>query len=83
MALGRDSIKVLFSRRIFRQPDTDSQREEPAEVSPEQAFLASIAHLPPEEQQKRLQAFEWYSRLAQRQGIIEAERNAEHYWETG
>lgn len=39
----------------------------------EQLFLASIAHLSPDEQQKRIQLRAMYQRMAQRQGIIEVE----------
>jgi len=41
-------------------------------VDSEQAFLASIANLPYEEQQKQ----RWYYRLAQRQGIMEIEQRS-------
>ena len=46
----------------------------------DQVFVASLAHLLPEERERRIQAHAWYQRLAQRQGIIEIEENADHYW---
>jgi len=39
----------------------------------EQRFLDSIAHLPLDEQRQRLQRRLMYRRMAQRQGIMEAE----------
>ncbi len=46
----------------------------------ERDFLASIAHLSLEEQQKQLQKREWYRRLAQRQGIMEVEHQIDRHW---
>ncbi len=46
---------------------------------PENNFLTSIAHLPPAEQQKKL----WYWRLAQRQGIMEAEHFSDQFDSSG
>jgi hypothetical protein len=43
----------------------------------ERAFLASIAHLPPSERQRKIERRAWYRRLAERQGVIEAEWQAE------
>jgi len=42
---------------------------------PEAEFLASIAHLSPDEQYKRIQTREMYRRMAQRQGIMEIEQH--------
>jgi hypothetical protein len=48
-----------------------------------QAFMASIAHLPAEAREIRLQRREWYRQLAERQGIADAEWRAEQYQRTG
>jgi deoxyribodipyrimidine photolyase-like uncharacterized protein len=50
------------------------------EIDEEQQFLASIAHLTPEERQKRLQMREMYRRMAQRQGIMEVEHQSDPYY---
>ncbi len=49
----------------------------------EEGFWASLARLSPEEQQRRIQKREGYKRLARRQGIMEIEENADHYWDSG
>jgi hypothetical protein len=55
---------------------------QPAErQDPEAEFLASIAHLSPEEQHKRIQTREMYRRMAQRQGIIEVEHREQRSWQ--
>jgi hypothetical protein len=46
----------------------------------EKAFLASIANLPPEERECKLARRAWYRQLAERQGVIEAERRADQDW---
>lgn len=56
-------------------------REE--QLSADDAFLASIAHLPPEEQHKHIEKRLWYIRLAQRQGVIEAEHPPAQFFEEG
>jgi hypothetical protein len=52
----------------------------PTAPADDQAVEASLAHLLPEERQRRIQVREWYQRLARRQGIIEIEENANNYW---
>jgi hypothetical protein len=43
-------------------------------------FLLSIAHLPAPEREKRIQRREALKQLVERQGIMEAEQQASHYW---
>lgn len=46
----------------------------------DQRFQASMAHLPLEEQHKRLQRRAMYQRMAQRQGIMEVEQRSTAYY---
>lgn len=48
-------------------------------IDEEQAFIASIADLTPEEQTKRVERRDWYKRLAQRQAIADVEYRAAQY----
>jgi hypothetical protein len=51
----------------------------PAEEADDEAtFLTSIAGLPTQERTKRIVKRDWYRQLAERQGIMDAEREAEH-----
>jgi hypothetical protein len=70
-------------RTVSRTSGKVQPRIAPVVDDPEQVFLASIAHLSPEEQQKQLQKRQWYRRLAQRQGIMEMERHSDQYLRTG
>jgi hypothetical protein len=54
-----------------------------AQQAAEQEFLATVAHLPPEERERQIQRHQWYVRLAERQGIAEAEWRMEQYRLTG
>jgi hypothetical protein len=56
---------------------------QPLEEDAEKVFLASIAHLSEEEQQKQIERRMWYARMAERQAVYEAERYAEAYNRTG
>lgn len=71
--LLRPFVSLFISR-----PDTPDAAPfaQAAGNQDEQAFLASIAHLPAEEQQKRIQKRLWYAQLAQRQGIMDVEYHA-------
>lgn len=52
---------------------------ETQEKDAELVFLASIAHLSEEEQQKQIEHRQWYKRMAERQAICEAEYYAQAY----
>lgn len=54
----------------------DAWRLAMTEAEEQRAFVASIAHLPADEQRKRLRRREAYRHLAERQGVMEAERRA-------
>lgn len=43
-------------------------------------YLLSIAHLPAEERAQRIQHREALKQIVARQGIMEAEAQANHYW---
>lgn len=43
-------------------------------------FLLSIAGLPADEREKRIQRREALKKMVERQGIMEAESQANHYW---
>lgn len=74
---------------ILRWRQSGSDHVEPGEVArrgqgmqvssadEERAFVASIAQLPAEERQKRIVKRNWYRQLAERQGVMEAERQAQ------
>ena len=72
MSIGASITKSVAA--IFKSTPRAALTAEPQD--PEAEFLASIAHLSPEEQYKRIQTREMYRRMAQRQGIIEVEHNA-------
>ncbi|NJM40978.1 MAG: hypothetical protein HC853_09490 [Anaerolineae bacterium] len=46
----------------------------------EQAFLASVASLPPEQLEVGLERCAWFKQLVERQGLIEAEHRVQHEW---
>lgn len=46
-------------------------------------FMAEIAHLSPAERNAAIRQREWYVRLAERQGIVDAERRSDLYLTTG
>lgn len=54
-----------------------------APPSEDEVFMASLAGLSLDEQQKRIQAREWYKRLAQRQGIMQVETTTERNRRSG
>lgn len=70
-------FRSFFAAEMPPQPTVLTTQEA------DQIFLAGIAQLPVEEQQKQLQKRQWYKRLAQRQRIVEAEHKIELYDETG
>ena len=80
-----------FRRQRLAEPELRAKKRQTsttlsiaqADQTAEQAFLASIAHLPPDERDRELQKHRWYVRLAQRQGIAEAEWRMEQYRLTG
>jgi hypothetical protein len=79
-----------FGKRQMTEPDlrdntgtSMAQSVAEADQNAEQEFLATIANLPSEEQDRQLQKHRWYARLAQRQGIAEAEWRIDQYHLTG
>lgn len=86
-----DVFRPLFSkfashpmRPSLQQDEMDTELSVSTQSQDaEQSFLASIAHLPAEEQQKQIQKRLWYARLVQRQGIMEAEHLVDKYDRTG
>lgn len=91
MATLIDVLRPLFSKFASRPMRPSLQQDEMGtELSvstqsedAEQSFLASIAHLSAEEQEKQIQKRLWYTRLVQRQGIMEAEHLVDKYDRTG
>ncbi len=75
MSLHSSLFKSVTTWRAPYAAQTASADENPQDD--EQRFLASIAHLPLDEQQQRLQRRLMYQRMAQRQGIMEAEAQAD------
>ena len=78
----------LFASRSVRPSTEQYERRTASSASTngedeEHVFLASIVHLPAEEQQERVQKRLGYIRLAQRQGIMEAERLINQHHRTG
>ena len=90
MAALNDIRKSFFSLFVSRTVRPSTGQYEPRTApsasangdDEERMFLASVAHLPAEEQQKRIQKRLWYTRLAQRQAIMEHEYLAERYRST-
>jgi hypothetical protein len=81
------SVFLRFSRARIRRHDPMAQSRTAEASAPsaaaeddEQAFLASIANLPPEQREGKLARRAWYRQLAERQGVIEAERRADQEW---
>ena len=79
------SISSLFAlARTERAGRAESQKS--VQIAPadgqdeEQLFLASIAHLPSDEQQKRIQKREMYRRMALRQDIMGVESQSNLYY---
>jgi hypothetical protein len=85
MASGTNLLKSVssllhryaVSRAQQVQPKANNAIPKIEDEDTEEFFLRSIAHLTPEEQQMRLQRRAFYQRLAERQGIMEAERYAD------
>ncbi|MBN1563447.1 MAG: hypothetical protein JXA10_06400 [Anaerolineae bacterium] len=79
------SVISIFSlssenRAESRTPAHTASQMTAAMQDEEQQFLASIAHLEPEERRQRSQKREMYRRMAQRQGIMEVESQANVYY---
>ncbi|MBI5961261.1 MAG: hypothetical protein HY866_21160 [Chloroflexi bacterium] len=78
MSLQGSIVKSVISRIVPRASHvTNTEIEKPQDE--EQLFLASIAHLSPDEQVQRTQRRAMYQRMAQRQGIMEVEQRANSY----
>lgn len=80
------TLRLIFGRRTdasrAAQRGTMDRMEGPNQTGrvaedDERAFLASIAQLPPSERQRKIERRAWYRQLAKRQGVIEAEWQAE------
>jgi hypothetical protein len=67
--LGVSSVQSRTGQ-YDESPVIEADRDE------EQIFLDSIAHLSPEEQEKRIQRREFYKRLASEQAMVEIEDGA-------
>lgn len=68
------SVTSWFAPRASQAAPTEIETQDE-----EQFFLASIAHLSPDEQQQRIQRRAMYQRMAQRQGIVEVEQRTYVY----
>jgi hypothetical protein len=75
--------RLAFGQQRLVEPEAAGLSSAEANRDAEQAFLADIANLPAEERERKLQKHRWYVRLAQRQGIAEAEWRMEQYHLTG
>ncbi|MBX3064131.1 MAG: hypothetical protein KF726_14230 [Anaerolineae bacterium] len=71
--IGRVFAGTRNSTRIAAPTMHSTEFAPSPAIDEEQAFLASIADLGLEEQQKRIQRREWYKSLAERQAIADVE----------
>ena len=73
-------LHKLLSRSfgsLFTFATVDQKHDDAPEIDPHQAFLNSIAHLPPEERARRIETRQRYTRFAQHQRLIETESQAD------
>lgn len=67
MKVQRDDAPALKTQALI---DAEETRD----------FLLSIAHLPAAEREKRIERREAIKQIVARQGIMEAEQQADRYW---
>lgn len=73
-------VRVRRHNPAAKPLDTRTRPLVVAAEDDEQAFLASIASLPPEQLEVGLERRAWFKQLVERQGLIEAEHHAQHDW---